>query len=108
MPVCTIKCSKFSWLQLVSNSSKSALKVKKTTLKIKIFLREHAPKPPMNNTLTPQNLSIEICVPKIFSIHIYVKIALTKKKKKKKLKKFHLLGNYFFVTYMSHTVLKGV
>ena len=58
-------------------------------------------------TLTPQNLSIEICVQKIFSIHIYVKIALTKKKKKKK-KKFHPLRNYFFVTYMSHTVLKGV
>ena len=59
------------------------------------------------NLLTPQNLSIEICVQKNFSIHIYVKIALTKKKKKK-LKKFHLLRNYFFVTYMSHTVLKGV
>ena len=58
--------------------------------------------------LTPQNLSIEICVQKFFSIHIYVKIALTKKKKKKKLKKFHLLRNYFYVTYMSHTVLKGV
>ena len=34
--------------------------------------------------LTPQNLSIEICVQKIFSINIYVKIALTKKKKIKK------------------------
>ena len=33
--------------------------------------------------LTPQNLSIEICVQKFFSIHTYVKIALTKKKKKK-------------------------
>ena len=31
--------------------------------------------------LTPQNLSIEICVQKI-SVCIYVKIALTKKKKK--------------------------
>ena len=31
--------------------------------------------------LTPQNLSIEICVQKFFSIHIYVNIALTKKKK---------------------------
>ena len=45
---------------------------------------------PLNNliSLTPQNLSIEICVQKIVSIHIYVKIALTKKKKKKKLKNF--------------------
>ena len=34
------------------------------------------------NILAPQNLSIEICVQKFFSIHIYVKIALTKKKKK--------------------------
>ena len=34
------------------------------------------------SVLTPQNLSIEICVQKFFSIHIYVKIALTKKKKK--------------------------
>ena len=34
--------------------------------------------------LTPQNLSIEICIKKIVSICIYVKIALTKKKKKKK------------------------
>ena len=34
--------------------------------------------------LTPQNLSIEICIKKIISICIYVKIALTKKKKKKK------------------------
>ena len=36
--------------------------------------------------LTPQNLSIEICIKKIVSICIYVKIALTKKKKKKNLK----------------------
>ena len=35
------------------------------------------PSPP----LTPQNLSIEICVQKNFSIYIYFKIALTKKKK---------------------------
>ena len=33
-------------------------------------------------SLTPQNLSIEICIKKIVSICIYVKIALTKKKKK--------------------------
>ena len=33
--------------------------------------------------LTPQNLSIEICVQKNVYIHIYVKIALTKKKKNK-------------------------
>ena len=46
--------------------------------------------------------------PKNFSIHIYVKIALTKKKKKNFFLKFYLLRNYFFVTYMSHTVLKGV
>ena len=32
--------------------------------------------------LNPQNLSIEICVQKIFYIYIYVKNALTKKKKK--------------------------
>ena len=37
-----------------------------------------------NISLTPQNLSIEICIKKIVSICIYVKIALTKKKKKKK------------------------
>ena len=53
-------------------------------------------------TLTPQNLSIEICIPKNFSIHIYVKIALTKKKKKKKLKKFHLLRNYFCDIYVTY------
>ena len=32
--------------------------------------------------LTPQNLSIEICVQKIFYVYIYVKNALTKEKKK--------------------------
>ena len=42
----------------------------------------------IHSSLTPQNLSIEICVQKFFSIHIYVKIALTKKKKKKKKKNF--------------------
>ena len=41
----------------------------------------------------------------IVSICIYVKIALTKKKK---IKNFDLLRNSFFVTYMSHTVLKGI
>ena len=40
-----------------------------------------------NRKLTPQNLSIEICIKKIVSICIYVKIALTKKKKKKKILK---------------------
>ena len=59
--------------------------------------------------LTPQNLSIEICVQKIFSIHIYVKIALTKKKKKK-IKKISPAKKLVFcdIYHMSHTVLKGV
>ena len=58
--------------------------------------------------LNPAKPEYRNMCPKKISIHNYVKIAFTKKKKKKKLKKFHLLRNYFFVTYMSHTVLKGV
>ena len=34
------------------------------------------------NLLAPQNLSMEICIKKVVSICIYVKIALTKKRKK--------------------------
>ena len=54
------------------------------------------------SSLTPQNLSIEICAQKNFSIHIYVKIAVTKKRKKK-IKKISPAEKLFFcdiyVTY---------
>ena len=55
--------------------------VKPTVLRIKSFLLRVERN--YYYILTPQNLSIEICIKKIVSICIYVKIALTKKKKKK-------------------------